>query len=233
MSVGYPDYARLNRSGGYLLYGVGATSPPENAILFEGYVGSFPYLNVVLNVNATSDFIRVVIAYYTDETFSTQIGFRYVIRGGGSFSVTQYANLSEWCAIFYDSISGNPVPFIQFAIYGAQSVAGQTSLVSTDVPIYQSDGLVALSSSVQVNPLHVQPGSAILGIFTTAAVWFVTVAYYDYGSATYKRMYDIDSTITAKGGTYPVSLPDAPLQLTISNTDTSDRTFRMSLMSTS
>ncbi len=200
--------------------------------LFSGYVGAWPYLIISADLAAGGDTARITINYYSDSTFNQLVGFKYVIRQGGAFSSTQYANLSEWCKIYYETKSGNPMTFTVLGIYGASSPANQMQLVSLDVPIYQLDQSVAAATSVTATPIHVQPGPGVLAVFTNAAVWFLTLAYFDYGANAFLRVLQIDNTVAAKGGVFQIAMLDTPMQIVIHNTDASAETFRVSLMST-
>lgn len=231
MSVGYPDYTRVARDGGYLLYGAANVTPPYNIPLFSSYVGNWPYLTLALNVNSTADFIRVVIAYYSDDTFSTIVAFRYAIRAGADFSVTQYANLTEWCQVWYQTISGNPVNFIGFAVYGTSDPSNTNQLVSTDVPEFFYNQSVAASTSLNIAPGHVQPGPATLSMCMDNTAWAVEVQYYDYGSASYLLLTRMSSKIVATGGVWTIGLPDAPLNVFLQNGDAAARFMRISIVS--
>jgi hypothetical protein len=232
MSIGYPDYARLERAGGFLLYGSSNSTPPYNTNLFEGYIGLWPFLTLALSLGVGTDTVQVVIGYYTDETFSTLVGFRLINRQSAQFSVTQYANLSEWVSVRYVTKSGNPAPFASFGVYASTDPATQFHLVSMDVPLFQFDSTIAAGGTVTQVPQHVQPGPAVLCIFTNAAVWNVQLLYFDFNSNAFLRTLDMDNTIVAKGGVFAVALADVPMQVAIHNSDASTETFRVSLMST-
>jgi hypothetical protein len=231
MSVGYPDYARLDRQGGYLLYGVENITPAYDTSLVQAYVGAWPYLTLALSCNMGADTAQIVIAYFTDETFTVRVGFRIVVRQSTQFSVTQYANLSEWVSVYYVTQSGNPALFASFSVYASVGQASQTELVSTDVPIFQTDASIAATTTVNTTPQHVQPGRGLLNIYTNATSWFVILYYYDFGSASFLRLLQVDQTIAAKGGVFDISMLDAPMQVQIDNRDAGAETFRISIMS--
>lgn len=232
MTVGYPDYQRLTRSGGYLLYGVSNVSPPYGVVLFQGYVGNFAYLTLGLNVNSSTDYMKVVINYFTDSTFTVNVGFRYVIRGGSEFSVTQYANLSEWAQIYYFTKSGNAMPMLSFVLYGSDSPGNQAQLVSNDVPIYQSNSSIAAGATPTAITQHVQPGNGLLSVSSVVTPWYCELQYYDYGSGAFILLVHIDQTISASGGVFPVGLPDVPIQLALHNGSAAAGFIRLSLVST-
>lgn len=232
MTVGYPDYTRVTRAGGYLLYGVVNLTPPYNSPLFSGYVGNWPYLTVALNVNSTTDFVKVIIAYYSDNTFTNLIGFRYLIRAGANFSVTQYANLTEWCRVWYLTQSGNPVNFLGFSVYATSDPATTNQLVSGDVPAFNFIGSVAANTIFSDLAGHVQPGPGIIQIFSSATAWTVQIQYYDFGTAAYETIAYWDETVNAHVVEADVGLIDAPLQVVMTNNDAAARTFRVSIVST-
>lgn len=216
MSVGYPDYARLSNSGGFLLYS-SDTGVPEFTTLYKGYIGSWPYLNLFTNCDNTTDFARVQILYSSDNTFSDIVGFRYAIRQSGSIASTQYANLTDWVHVFYDSISGNQFPFLEFSVYGTQGYAEQRQLASLDVPITRFSQIVPASTTVFGPIQHIQPGAADLQIQSAVATWSVTVNYYDYASAAFLSYASFTQGVAPTGGSFSVPMPDAPCQLQVNN----------------
>jgi len=232
MSVGYPDYTRLDRAGGYLLYGEVNVTPPYDTVLFQGYVGLWPYLNLAVNMASSTDYVRLEINWYSDDTYTNLVGFRRIVRGGAQFSVTQYANLSEWAQLFYVTQSGDPIEFAFLGLYAATDTADQIQLVSTDVPILQFDGVIDAGDSETIVPQHVQPGPTILTIWAEADEYYVTLAYYDWGTPGYLRLTDIDNTVASTGGVFTISMLDTPYQIIIHNNDASNETFRVSLVST-
>lgn len=231
MSVGYPDYARLDRAGGYLLYEAVNATPPYDFALFKGYVGAFPYITLTLSCNFGTDTASVNIQYYSDATFATAVGRRIVNRVGTQFSVTQYANLSEWAIVYYTTVSGNPVNFVWFTVYGSSGPATQAQLVSMDVPIFQFNAVVANGAGGTNTPQHVQPGPAVLNVSSAVTPWYVELLYYDIGAAGYLTMTHIDNTQFAVGGIFTVALLDAPLQIAYHNGSAAPGSMRISLAS--
>lgn len=231
MSIGYPDYQRLSRSGGFLLYGQSNVTPPYDTALFQGYIGLWPYLNVALSIGASADTVEIVINYYSDDTFTHIVGFRNIIRQGGQFSATQYANLSEWCQVFYVTKSGNPILFASFAVYAASESANQIQLVSTDVPVFLFNAAIAASGSSNIVPQHVQPGPAVLSVNMDPTTWQMQIQYYDYGSGTFLLLTRMTNTSVPPGGVCTIGLPDAPINVLLNNEDSIVHFMRMSIVS--
>lgn len=227
MTVGFPDYARLSQQGGYLLYG-NSGNINQNQILFEGYVGTWPYVNMATNFGASTDFAQMNLVYFADETFNDVIGFRYAIRAGASFAMTQYANLTPWLRFYYESKSGLAMPFTNLALYASQGIANQWQLASMDVPILSLDQSIGANTTATVDINHIQPGPGNINMFTGAASWFININRYDWGSAGYV----FDSTVNSAkyGQALSVDLPmiDAPYQFQIHNGDSVAQTFEMS-----
>lgn len=230
MTVGYTDYARLSQQGGFQLYAISG-SPPQNTVLLREYIGAWPYVNLFTNCGASSDICRIAIAYFSDSTYTTQVGFRYAVRTGGMFAATQYANLSPWVQLSYTTISSNTFPFTALGLYAAVAPARQVGLSSTDVPIIGTNQTIAGPSNGSITPGHIQPGSASLMIYTTATAWSVNAEYYDYGTPGYLQIFHADQVTASHGGVFDVPMLDAPHLINFSNNGSTNGQFVISWQS--
>lgn len=230
MSVGYPDYARLSQAGGTQLFGHqgGITN---NLILFEGYVGSWPYVNLVTNGPITSNFAQINLVWFSDSTFTTSVGFRFAIRGLNTFAQTQYANLSPWLRIFYESDNGSNLNFPQFGLFATTAPAGQIELASLDVPIIHGQDTIPAGSGEVVTPGHIQPGAATFQFATASPSYSITFNYFDWTAQAFVPLGQILSNFAPFGGFFDVPMLDAPMNIAIHNGDTASRVFTYSWMS--
>lgn len=229
MSVGYQDYARLTRAGGTELFHV--TGNVNNGqVLFTGHVGDFEYLNLLMNVNTSTDFCRVQIAWYADSSFGTSAGFRFAQRGGGNLAQTQYVNLAPWVQITLFTKSGSPMGFSVFAAYGSHGVGNGFSLASQDVPITSHVGNIAASTSLLVVPIHIVPGNAKFSLLSGAAAWFTNFFYYDWTLNAFTNLWQVSNTQFAKNAQWDVPCLDTPMEIEVHNSDTVAQNFIFSYM---
>lgn len=226
MTVGYPDYTRLARAGNFEFYSQSNVTPPLSTRFAQTYVGNFPYVTMFTNMAASVDFAEMVIEWYSDATFTQLVGFRIAVRGGGSFAATQYANLSDYLLIFYNTKSGNPMTFSQISIYGTQSPAGQNALESTDVPIFLQSGHINATTLQTFQIQHISPGPARMNFSCGAASWFVNWQAYSYGAGAYQTIYQANSSAFT-GKNFNIALPalDCPMQIQINNGDATSQNF--------
>lgn len=224
MPTGYPDYERLARSGGFLLYNASGNLP-QLTTLWSGYVGNFPYLNIVINCNSSTDFIQVRTEYYSDSTLTTLVGFRYALRTGSNFSIVQYANISEWAKVSFASQSGNAFPFISFTVFGAQGPAGQIAVSSTDAPIIDNNALIPATTTQTFFNSHVQPGAATFMVQTAATAWNINISRYDWTTNSYLLRMQLSNAIAVQGGMFDLPMLDAPYKFDIHNSDAAARAF--------
>jgi len=228
---GYPDYSRLSQQGASLLYGTN-TTPPVNTILFQGYVGAWPYVDLFTLATASTDFAQIVMEYYTDSTFTENVAFRYAIRDQYALGATQYANLSPWLRFYYESTSGNNFPFNQLSLYATSGEASPQAMSSNDVPLVYFNGSIAANSSETLYPGHTHPGNALFSMYTNSATWYVEPQYYDYASSSWLTLTEIGGTGEAAGSiTQEVPILDAPMRFVINNSAAAADTFRVSVMS--
>lgn len=214
---GYPDYARLSQAGNRRLAFISGGSIANNQVLFSGYVGSWPYTSIALNIGATADAIKILMQYYSDNTFTNQVGFRFIIRNGAQFSSICYGNLSEWMLIFAVTQSGNPIPIVNFGVYGTEGYAPREALDSMDVPLLRVTSSVPAGTTQQFAIQHVHPGNARLLVFSAATSWNAQMFYYDYGSNSILQLYQ--QTLFGAAGTYEGDYPqiDAPMYVSLRN----------------
>lgn len=230
MSTGYPDYARISDASGFSLYETNVT-PPENTTLFQGYVGSWSYINFICSVNNTTDVAQVIFEWFSDNTFTTIVGFRYVIRAGASFANTQYANLTSWCRVYYVSNSGNPFPFTMFGLYATTGPADQFQLASMDVPIFRVVQSIAATTTVNFIPQHIQPGPAKIMMQTVGTNWTLNVSYLDFATNTYLLFMQYNSADYTGKVVEDLPMIDAPYRFSIDNLASSAVTFVLAYLS--
>jgi hypothetical protein len=216
MSEGYPDYARLSLSGGYLLYGDNGNIP-NNDILFQGYVGSWPYINLMTAANGSTENMKLVLQFCTDATFAKIVGFIYIIRSWYTVSNSQYSCLSPWLQFFYGSDSGHAVNWSELGLYATVAPARQVGLASMDVPIASGNPVVNADTTTTITPSHIQPGDAVINISTALANWQVQFWYWSYDNAAWKFVGLVNSSMNAGGGSYDMPMIDAPYEIRLIN----------------
>jgi hypothetical protein len=225
MTIGYEDYTRLSRSGGVLLYGSSAALV-NNSFPLTTYVGNSAYTTIAFSGQASTDFVQISMAYFTDNTISQLVGFRRLVRTSGQFSITQYPNLSEWLQVSISTKSGNPFPMGFLGIYASDGYAPQVALASLDVPMLLINASVGATTTLNLTPQHVEPGNGRLSLRTTATTWAVNVGYYDFTSGGYIFIAGADHN---NPGNTPANLAvpilDTPMQVSLVNSDAAAKTF--------
>jgi hypothetical protein len=224
--VGYPDYERLGRSGQYQIF-YGQNAAPAIAVpFFRGYVGSWPFINSFQNMAASADFAQLTFAWFPDNTFINDIGFRIANRTGNNLAYAQYANLSDWLAVYYHTISGNPMTFSAMSLYGTQQPSEPRQLASQDTGIWEVNTTIAAATTVSYALTKVIPGVATLNLWSGAVSWNVNFQYYDYGLNAYQTLYQADQNAFADAAAH-IQVPtlDTPMIIQIHNQDAAPRPF--------
>lgn len=217
MSEGYPDYARLSQAGGFQLF-ASSGALPANTVLFEGYVGSWPYVNMFCDPTLGGEPTTVQLQWFSDSTFSTPVGFRNAVRTATNFSATQYSNLSPWLQLSFTNASGNPVSFDALSLYGTTAPATANQLLSADACIQQANSSLGAGATGTYNPQHVCFGPAILAVETPLATWFMRLQSLDASTWALKFQYRFSNLNMGGGGSVQVSLLDSPYQIDTHNT---------------
>lgn len=226
MTEGYPDFQRLSRSGQYQIYYGNAVAPPVATPFFEGYVGNFPFINSFQLMGASTDYAQITFAWYSDSTFTTSIGFRVANRGGNNAAYAQYANLSDWLAVYYHTQSGNPMTFNELSLYGTQQPSEPRQLASHDTAMYSFAGNINASTENTIAITKIIPGKGLFNMYAGATSWFANFNYYDYGSNSFLNYYSVThNSFTDSSCHIELPILDTPLQFQVSNQDAAARQF--------
>lgn len=228
---GYPDYTRLNRTGGVVLFSTtGNVNHAQQ--LFRGYVGNFSNVALTTLLNASTDFCSVDLIWYSDNTFTQVVGFRRAIRTGSQFAEMSYVNLSDWLLLQVETKTTNPMPFQFLSIYGCQAEGTSFSLASNDVPLIGQTTPVPATTTTSIFPAHIQPGAAFFTAQTVAASWFINILYYDWGGGAYTLFRQYNSSTYVLNIGEPLSCLDTPTRVDVHNGDAAQKTFVLGWFST-
>lgn len=225
MSIGYPDYARLSQQGGTQLYAANNITPPENTILFKGYVGSWPYVNLITNIPATAEIAQFKMQYFNDATFTTLVGQHRCTRTNLNFGYTQYANMSPFMQFFYVTESGNPIPISQLNLYATTAPGNAQSLYDVSEGILVGTESIAASTTSTHFPPLINPGATTFQLQTAGVNWFVNVSYFSFdqnGYILYKQ-FNHNKYVSDIQETFPML--DAPHKVSVTNSDAAAVTF--------
>lgn len=145
MTVGYPDYERLQLQSGQLLGNINQKVGTTEVTIAAVYVGSLPFINVYWDGGGSNGFYQIIVGYYTDETFSTQISAQDVIRAGFEVGITQFPTLSAFAAVAVVSQSAGNDVNVKVSAYG-------TTQRSTNFELNALDGNLIYPQSVTATP---------------------------------------------------------------------------------
>lgn len=222
---GFPDYARLSQSGNKQLAFINGGNLTNGQQLFRGYVGSWPYLAMFINMGATVDFAKFIVNYYSDSTFGIIVGFRFSIRWGAQFSSVVYGNMSDWATVQVFTQSTNPIPIGQFGVYATQGYTPTLAVDSLDVPLLFEHFSVPAATTSEFNIQHVHPGKARFLVNSAATSWQVKFRYYDWGTNSIQTMYQTQTFGVPTSTSEDFPQLDAPCYVDFVNNDAAAKTF--------
>lgn len=222
---GYPDYTRYARAGNQQLCGFFNTTFPNNMQVFKGYVGSWPYTCVFMDLGTTADSARFQMIYYSDATFTQIVGFRYSIRQSGQFSSVCYGNMSDWLLIQMTSQAGTAIPIQVFGAYATEGYSPVIAQDSMDVPIFNVHTTIAATTTVETGMTHVHPGPGAMIINSAATSWQWKVRYYDYNSNSIITIAQSPTLAGPGNAQFDCPLLDAPMFLDLVNNDAAGKGF--------
>ena len=225
MSIGYPDYARLSQQGGTQLYAGNNLSPPENTILFKGYVGSWPYVNLVTNCLSTVENAQLKMQYFNEASFSTLVGEHHCTRATNNFAYTQYANMSPFMQFFYVTETGNTFPFNQINLYATTGEGNSKSLYDLSEGILVGTESIAASTTSTHFPVFINPGRTTFQLQTASTTWFVNISYFSFQQNGYILYKQFNSTKWGTDVQIEFPMLDAPHKVEVHNSGAASATF--------
>lgn len=231
MATGFPDYARLSTAGGFeLLTQTGSVA--SGTTIFAGYVGSWPYLNIFTGTVTPTDYYRIVLTYYTDNTYAVMAATQSVTRSNLMSTITQRTVLGPWVKAVLTTASGNPITATAITIYGSYGNAAGVQLHTGSEAIWQLDDTISSGSTETFNLTTVSPGPAVFALYAPKPVWAAYILYYSWALGALAQTNQFDQTIGLHGGVWVVPMVDAPYQIQIFNGSTSAQEIVASLVST-
>jgi hypothetical protein len=223
---GYLDYARVNLAAGFLLAG-NTIKINTTKNVFQGYVGAWSYVNAFWNAGGGSDNYTIQFEYFSDSTFTSQIGIQVGVRNSNCIAWRQYGVLSPWLVIGIIPKLGTDTVTITYAFFGSNSSSTSAKLSSMETDLMNFNGSIAATSSASIGFTHVIPGAAIMSFHSNVnTTWTLELQRWDFGSSAWIDDVYIDQNILAFGGTFQIALPDAQVQVVIGNGNAAAKNFR-------
>lgn len=228
MSTGYPDYARLSQAGGSELATVtGAVTSGQ--VIFQGFVGSWPFLYLANSSFTPNDNVLITITYYSDATFGTMASSQGITRSQGMATITVRAVLGPWCKITVTTASGAPVTFGQVTIYGSYARSSGPDLHSGNEVAFQTSASVAGGATSTFNVAVTPKGSAVFMLYSPAGLWAAQFFYYSWAAAAVVEVMQLDNSVAAHGGVWTIPFIDAPYSIHLTNRATAAQVIVASL----
>jgi hypothetical protein len=214
---GYPDYQRMSLSSGYLL-GSGSGDIPNTIVVFQGYVGSWGYINEYFQNLQSTDYYQVQVLYFSDATFSTLVAQQLGTRGGANVGARQWPVLTPWVKIQVAVAAPHVADNNIWTFYGSNQLASSAQLGDLDVPILHGSNAIPTNTTILMIPDHIIPGPAILSVSEAAlGSYYTELDYFEYGSLSWLVFLNINDFCYAGGATLKIALPDAPIRARVHN----------------
>lgn len=213
---GYIDYARTNLAAGYLIAG-GAQAFTVSTSLFVGYLGSWPYINFYWSAVGGPGHDRIIVAYFSDHTFTTIVAEQFAVRDTNVLGYRQFAVLSPWVQITVVPDSATDNTQVDFAFYGTTQQASSGELGSLDVSLIEDIGTVNPGTTVDLPCAKILPGPAVLCLYSGITPGQFTLQRWDYGTSAWVTFFLFNLLTANSSEAQEVALPDAPIQATMHN----------------
>jgi hypothetical protein len=213
---GYIDYARTSLATGFLLAGGAQPFNAGDTILFQGYIGPFPYINFFWNAIGGASHQQVKIFFFSDNTFATSVAFSISVRTTNIIGYRQFAAISPWVQIRVTS-DANDATVAEYAFYGTTQKATSAKLGSLDAIFLETFPTVAANNVATLGPNKVYPGLCSVSVFTKVATAQFDLQRWDYSSASWQTFWLTSLLAVNASATLQLGLPDAPIQIELHN----------------
>lgn len=226
---GYPDYQRVSLASGVLL-GSFTGAVPSDTQVFKGYVGNWQALNTNWNsTNKTSlAYYDVEYVYWTDNTFTTIIGEQIEVRSSEIQAFSQHVPQSPWLTVDIIYESGSALGNLVWSMYGSQILTSCAKIGGNNTPLISLHELVAPGVTSFPQGLTI-PGTCSLICTTNGVPVVVDIQAYNPGVSGYQNFAELGLLTASLDYTLISSVPDAPLNVQISNFNTGSVTVNVYL----
>lgn len=180
---------------------------------------------------ATNRNIDVIVAFYAD-------------AGGSVIVASQEWTLNVGCALSVNTPALGP--YVQVTVNNKGAAGGsmvlfvEPSNLPAPAPAYINYGLssplaiginaLAATTGFTVATAEIYAGPMILAFETSSGTaYHGSLSYFDTGAVAFLTLTRFQGSVSGQGGTLLVAAPAAPLQISVTNDDTVNRTISVSL----
>lgn len=213
---GYIDYARVNLASGFLLAG-GQQAFIELTQVFQGYVGSWPYINFFWSAISGPGHCSIILNYYSDHTFTTIVATQISTRNTACTSARQFPVVTPWVIIEVNPDSATDTTIVGYAFYGATQPASAVKLGKLDGAYIEFTGSVAAGGTITDIPIIIYPGRISASWYAGLAVSQFSLQRWDFGTKAWITFWLANINTANTTDKAIIAVPDAPIQVTMHN----------------
>lgn len=225
MTIGFPDWSRLQMQGGQQLLSAQYTI---NGVLVTPTMDTlgFGFINVSIDDLGNLAHKEINVRFYADQAATIQISEMAYIIQSGSFDIKQFAVLSRYVNITIQNLETPANEIVTAFVYGSNSVMPPQQQSVASGPFINSSQNIAAGAFMTLFAPYTYMGPATLELsqyannkwYCITRAWTkVAVGYTDTGTI-FGSQYGQSIRIR-------VSLPACPIQLLFRNTDTVAQTL--------
>lgn len=204
-----------------------------NGGVFESpvfYAGDYPNLFISYNSNAVTGLYFVQIAWWTDESESSQVVTQsFSLQGGGQGGLS-FPVITAWASVNISNLNDPSGGEILVSVFATNSNARSLKTSQPGAPLLTGQLSVAANGSHTDTATTIYAGPATLAVVHgTNKAWFATLQFFGTVLASWVNMLQLNAGQPAEFEIERITIPPAPIRLIIGNQDTSAQTMYWSL----
>jgi hypothetical protein len=226
---GYPDYQRLSAQAANLIDFIQAPIGGNPTSTWQDSQG-FGYINLSVNDLGGTGYFSVQIAWSIYTSSQGQLSTFYCIPTPGGQQTLQIPVIARYFQVEIAHISGVTTDRPLVAWFGANVLAPDQINSQPAAPFLSFVQTVAAGATyTQMATTTIQGAANFHILDSTNNLWNASVAYYNGQTQGWQNYIFVEGSQYGQGANLEIGLPPAPLQVSITNTDTASHTFHGSL----
>lgn len=229
MTVGFPDWSRLQMQGGQELYAAQFNPAGD---LFTPVLDALGFAYVQVNFNDLGNVAhkQLTIRFYNDNGGTSQINSKSWIVVPGSEDFKTIPCMGRFFNIEMHSLETPVGEVSDVIIYGSNALVPGFSTNQPSTPLIWFRGTIGAGATQNVFASGTHEGPATLSVVATSTTaWNASLQFWSPITLALNTFQYGTGAQFGNGWTQRVSLPPAPCVLSVQNTDTVGRFFALAV----
>lgn len=217
MTVGFPDWSRLQLQGGQQLLDVQIAVSGEYVSPVIDCLG-FSFLQVSTNDGGNLAYKEVTVIFYTANNVLSGINSTSWIVTPGSLDFQQIPCMGRWATISIQNLDTPSGETVTIYAYGSNVQLPHSFNAQNSQPLATFNGNIASNTSQYVFSSSTQFGPATMsGLINSGSQWYIALQFWSKVDIDWRYLVVLYGATFGEAASQRISLPPAPTRLEIRN----------------